>query len=165
MAAATNEFLKLISGEQEIIIDACDGTRSIADSEEIFTRFLDPSFKDAFFDKTGKETKEISLEISEITKMSTLQKIFHSLEIDPENLRLTQHQIINFCEKYPDKFLINGKPTLFLFKMGSSVCVASIARDSCGLRIYRNDLYGGNVGPGRYNVMPSWRIAIPKLSS
>lgn len=121
-----NEFLKLISGSESLVLDAVDGTKVIAKAKKVFLAGIDRDFGRGGANEPGPATLETVPSICEIVKDATFSKIFGSLSADVKNLCFTQHQIINFVEKYPDWLRPDGYATFFLFPARDHFFVADV---------------------------------------
>ncbi len=119
-------ILKLIVGGEVLKLDSVNGKGTIANSKKVFSS-IDQDFEDYGANKTGMATKESFLEVYEIAKDVTLAQMFGSLNSDLDKLCLTQHQILNFIQKYRNWLRAGGHATLFLFKVDDQFFVASVS--------------------------------------
>ena len=138
-------ILKLLSGGKTIIVDACDGSETLANAKEVFKYWIDPDFENWGTNKPGKMTAETAVAVHEIVKDSTFSQIFSSLGTDLDKLCLTQHQIKVFCKKHSKWLRADGYATFFLFKEDEQFFVASVGVDSDGLRVSVCRFEGDNV--------------------
>ncbi len=130
-----NQFLKLISGGEALIIDAVDGSETLADAKDTFAH-IDPNFKNYGADEKGPATKEAPVRVYEMAKDATLAQMFGSLNSDVRKLRLSQAQIKNFVKKYRNWLRADGYETLFLFESNGQLFVARVyVRSDGGLRV------------------------------
>jgi hypothetical protein len=127
--AIVNPFLKLISGDELLILDAVDGSENIADAEDIFD-YIDPNFRICFADEKGERTEETVVRVYEVTKRSKFPQIFGKLNSNLEKFCFTQHQIKNFVKKYRKWFQKDGYAMFFLFKSHGYFFVASVRSHS-----------------------------------
>jgi hypothetical protein len=121
-----NEISRLLSKGESIIIDACDGTETLAKAKETFKSGIDSEFKDWGTDKPSKETGETAVLVCEAQNDSTFVQLFGSLGNDLDKLCLTQHQIKNFCKKHSNWLRTEGYSTFFLFKVDEQFFVALV---------------------------------------
>jgi len=111
-------ILKLISGGERLILDACDGKRTIVTAKKFFaTGLLDPNFRKWGTNKTSKPTPETDVLVYEMERSATFAQIFSSLGDDINQLCFTQHQIINFIEKHSSWLRIKGDGIFFYSKL------------------------------------------------
>ena len=109
--------------QQTITLPALTGRKTIAQASDVFV-YINSGFKDLNLDFQDKPTKETNLEICELTKNKTFAQIF----TEPEEMCISQEQIIEFCRNHNDKLSKNGY-TLFLFKVGKKFFVAFVDLD------------------------------------
>ncbi|MCL5733109.1 MAG: hypothetical protein M1334_00385 [Patescibacteria group bacterium] len=102
-----NNCLRLISGS-ELVINPTSG-RVIADANDVFG-YIGYNFREKA-DEAGKPTEETPVHIYEMTQDATLAQIFS----DPDKMTLTQGQIIEFVEKYPEWFRQNDYAATLFF--------------------------------------------------
>lgn len=154
-----NQILRLLSKGQSIIIDACDGTETLANARDVFPSGIDPDLKRWGTDKAGRATEETAIQVHEMIKDATYAQMFGSLGTDLDKLCLTQHQIKNFCKKNPNWLRQDGYATFFLFKVNDQFFVADVGVGSVGL----------DVGVDRFGVDFVWsavrlrRVVVPQL--
>lgn len=126
---------RLLSKNESIIIEKCDGTETLAQAEKVFKSGIDPDFKNWKLDTASKATEETAVQVHEIFKDSTFTQMFGSLVADLDKLCLTQHQIKSFCKNHPDWLRKDGYGIFFLFKVGGNFFVARVDVDSDGLDV------------------------------
>ena len=133
----SNQFLKLISDGQELIIDATDGKEILADAKDVFA-WIDNDFVNWGANEPGQSTEATSVQVYEMTKDANFNNMFESLG-NPENLCLTQAQIKGFVKKHRDWLRTDGYGTFFLFKSNGNMFVADVYVSSDGLyvNVYR----------------------------
>ena len=71
-----SSYLKLISGNQSLVIRPTDGNSTIAQAKDIFTFYVDYDFANYGTDVKGKPTEETSVRVFETIKDGTLVQIF-----------------------------------------------------------------------------------------
>jgi hypothetical protein len=128
-------FLRLISSEEALGLDAVDGTETLANAKEMFTGGIDPDFVNWGADEKGKATKETLVDVYEMEKNATFSQMFGELNSDVRKLCFTQHQIKNFVKKYRNWLRTDGYTTLFLFESKGQFFVADVRFNS------RDELY------------------------
>lgn len=121
---------------KEVIISACDGSKTIASANEVFPWVDSSDLKYLGLNDLGPATTEVAVQLCEIEKGDTFTKTFDLLGC-PEMLCLTQHQIVEVCEKNPKWFRNSRYAIIFLTK-----------------RVWDNKLFfvGVDVGPGSRRV-------------
>lgn len=135
----TSEFLKLISIGETLTIDACDGTKILADAKDVFA-YIDSDFKNWGADEKGAATEEIAIEVCEMVKDGMFAQLFGSLSTDVQKLCLTQNQIVGFVKKHRNWLRTDGRATFFLFKANGELFVADVnfnSDDSLYVNVYR----------------------------
>lgn len=135
-------ILQLISDGQDITIRACDGKRTIAQANQVFTDYIDSNFKNWDLDKPGKATPAIKAKVYELCQNTRFKQIFKFLSSDLDKLCLTQDQIIAFVEDHIDCLQTkDSHATLFLFKENKSYFVVSVYSVPSGkLKVYVDKL-------------------------
>jgi hypothetical protein len=155
------QILKLLSKGKSIIIDACDGTETLATAQEIFMSGIDSDFKNWGTNKPGIATTETAVEVHEMVKDTTFAQMFGSLGTDLDRLCLTQHQIKTFCKKHPNWLRADGYATFFLFKVDNQFFVAYVRVDSDGLRVNVDRFEDAYV----WHAESAPRVVVPQLVS
>ncbi|MFA6251305.1 MAG: hypothetical protein WC603_01625 [Candidatus Paceibacterota bacterium] len=151
-------FLKLLSGAETLMLDALDGTETLATAKEVFPSGIDGDFKNWGTNKSSIATKEQAVEVHELVKDGTFAQMFGSLGTDLDKWCLTQAQIKNFCKKYPNWLRKDGYVTFFLFKVEDHFFVARVRVRSGGLGVDVGG-FGGGVVWGS-DVLP--RVVVPQ---
>ena len=161
MEGKQNEFLQLISKNEEIIIDACDGTHLFADAKETFKLGIHGDFKNWDINKPGKSTQKTAMQVHETAKGATFAQMFDSFGVDLDKLYLTQHQIKIFCEVHKNWLRTGGYGNFFLFKVDSQFFVARVYVESGELGV---DVYLFEFSYV-WNADNRHRVIVPKLPS
>jgi len=107
----------------------CSGKRTIVGAREVFSVYLDSSFKKI---KANCATPAVKAEIHEMQENATFAQIFNSLGRDLNSLVFTQDQIIEFCTNYRNKLRQDAYGTFFLLKEGDQFFVAFVDVDGGG---------------------------------
>jgi hypothetical protein len=155
------KYLKLISADENLILDACDGSEIIAGSDDMFEAGIDSDFVKWGANEQGVATVETPVEVHELVKNATLAQMFGSLSADVSTLCLTQHQIKNFIRKYRSWLRADGYATLFLFKSNGSFFVARVNLHSDGrLYVYVYKFDDDHV----WDAEDRYRIVAPQLA-
>ena len=126
-----NEFLKLISANEQLILDECDGTEILADASDVFA-YIDPDLRNWNADEKGPATDAAPVRVYEMTKDGTYAQMFGSLSSDARKLCLTQAQIKGFVKKYRNWLMKDGYATFFLFESNGEFFVANVYVISVG---------------------------------
>ncbi|MCX6754361.1 MAG: hypothetical protein NTU81_00840 [Candidatus Nomurabacteria bacterium] len=127
--------LGLIPGSDFLKIDAVDGTLTLENSKHVFPSFAKNSCNILDKNKSVVPTPETTVEIYGLIRNSNYSQMFGSLNSDLDCLCLTQHQIKNFCKKYPDHLGDKGNATFFLFKNEKKYFVANVYFYATGLTL------------------------------
>jgi len=154
-----SEVVKLISGEARLVLDACNGKKTIAQASDVFS-YIDPDFKNWGTDVAGKATPETSVTVHEMVEDANFAKMFGALADDPSKLVLEQDQILNFIRKYRNWLRQDGWATFFLFQSGDEFFVAYVYRGSYGslrVGVYRF------AGVGAWSAGYRHRLVVPQL--
>jgi hypothetical protein len=120
------KFLRLISAENNLMIDEVDGKSTIAKEKDVFRLGIDKNFKLWGTNETQDSTKETPVSVYKMHSNATLAQAFGSLSKDLDALCLTQSQIINFFTKYLTWLKLDGSLTFFLFKSKGQYFVAAV---------------------------------------
>lgn len=139
---------------KNIKIPSLKGTKTIAQAKG-FT-YIDSDFKDYGTDVKGKKTKETELTVQEMDTNASFKDIFTK----PEEMCLTQEQILYFIEHEKDKLRQNEWATFFLFKEGSEFFVANVVVGSDGLKVYVFRFSDGYVWDADFR----YRVVLPQSS-
>jgi len=154
-------ILRLISGEEVLVLDECDGSEGLADARDMFA-WIDSDFNDYGANKKGPATGKTPVAVYEMKKDSTFSQMFGSLSSDVGKLCLTPHQIKNFVKKYRNWLQKDGYGTFFLFQSRNLFFVAGVGFSSGG---------GHKVGVNRFERGGVWnaenrhRLVVPKLAA
>ncbi len=157
-----NEFVRLISNDEALILGATDGKEVLADAKDVFA-YIDSAFRLWGTDAPGPTTKEMPVQVYELVKDATFAQMFGSISTDPNKLCLTQAQIKDFVKGHRRWLQTDGYATFFLFKSHEHFFVACVyVRVYSGgelrvrvLRFERDDV--------RYAVYRR-RVVVPQLA-
>ena len=69
-------YLKLLSGKERLMLDALDGTETLAEARDVFWRHINRCFKDRDTNKPSVATKEQAFAVYELKKDATFAEIF-----------------------------------------------------------------------------------------
>ena len=154
-------FTELLSVGEILLLDALDGTETLANAKEVFPSGIDENFRNFAIDKASIATKEQVVDVYKLEKELSLPNGFGSLQIDLGKLCLTQAQIKNFCKNYSNWLNKGGHATLFMFKVEGQFLVANVFVRSSGLYVdmfWFEDDYVWFPGLFRYMVVPRLTI-------
>ena len=126
LSQGSSSFLRLISGDETLVIDAVDGSEILADAKDVFTGGIDSDFRSWGADESGHATDATPVDVYEMTKNGTHAQLFGSLNADVEKLFFTQAQIQGFVKKYPNWLRTDGYATFFGFKSNGKRFVAYV---------------------------------------
>lgn len=144
------KITRLLAGAEALPLPACDGTRTVAQAEDVFKRYIDHDFKNWGLDVPGIATPATHVQVHEQIKNGTFQQLFTWLSSDMDKLAMTQHQIVMFCQEHHKWLRQDGYATLFLFKEKGEFFVAYV-------RVHSGSLY---VGVIRFEYQPAWPAEI-----
>ncbi len=160
VAKKNNKFIKLISGNEILTIDACDGNEILANAKDTFA-YIDMDFRNWKADEKGQTTKETQINVYELTKNATFSQMFGSASADLNKLCLTQSQIKSFVKKHKKWLRKDGYATFFLFKSYGHFFVARLPFYSgSGLDVYVLRLENDYVWNAEYRS----RVVLPQLA-
>ena len=147
--------LKVISGQEKLVIEALDGKSIIGRNKTLFAAMIDNRFEEWGLNKNSPETPETEVVVCKLQKNATLIEIFAGITLDLEKLVFTQAQVINFCRKYPGWLVKKKFGTFFLIKVGLEYYVVDVCSNADGLMIFSHRL-GSDVSwkKGRHIVIP-----------
>ena len=130
------DYLRPISGNEWLTIDACDGTEILAEATDVFTAGIDSDFRNWKADEKGKATPEAKVAVYELIKNGAFKQMF-DISPDTSKLCLTQAQIKGFVVRHRKWLREDGYATFFLFKSHSEFFFASVGVGS-GVSLYVN---------------------------
>src|SRR3989344_5841606 len=119
------QFLKLISGGEDLTIDPVEGTEILAEANDVFAH-IDGDFRNWGADEASGPTESTPASVYEQVRDGTFAQLFGSLSGDVSRLCLTQAQIKGFVRKYRQWLRADGYATFFLFKSHDQFFVASV---------------------------------------
>jgi hypothetical protein len=149
--------LKLL--EDNLIIPKTSGKKTISQKTKLFS-WIDPDFGNYGADEKGKPKPKTKCAIYELVENATFHEMFEELG-DPENLCLTQEQIIEFVKKHKEELNQDGWANFFLFESNGQLFVADVCVDSGGELEVRVD---------RFEYSSVWhgdcphRVVVPQLA-
>jgi hypothetical protein len=120
-----NDCLKLISGNEPLMLGPTDGQETLARAADVF-RYIDSNFANWNCDVPGPPAKETSVQVYEMVRDSAFQELFGGFGVALDRLALTQAQIKQFVKRYPDWLKKGGNGTFFLFNAGDEFFVAAM---------------------------------------
>lgn len=157
-------FFEFRTLESPLVLDALDGTETIANAGKIFEASIHSGFKDSKLNKASVATPETVVTLYELHEGATLAQMFGYLGRDLQELCLTQAQVINFCKKHTQWI---GGLTFFLFKdEKGELCVAEASvYGYSGLMAYLHDFNYRYRWQGHPNEWDKSRIVVPGMKS
>jgi hypothetical protein len=120
-----NDRLRLISGNQPLVLGATEGQETLARATDLFS-YIDSNFDRWNCNIVGPPTKETAVQVYEIVRDSTFQEMFGSFGVAVGGLALTQAQIEEFATSYRDWLKRGGNGTFFLFNGENEFFVAAV---------------------------------------
>lgn len=139
---------------QNILLPACSNA-TIARAKDVFTGWIDSDFVNYGTDVKSPKTKATKIAVLEMTKDGTFKDIF----TNPEEMCMTQAQIVEFCRNHKDK-LNQDWYTFFLFKVGNEFFVARVRVRSDGLS-GDADRFSDD---GVWDAVCRHRVVVPQLA-
>jgi hypothetical protein len=156
----SQSILRLISGEETLVLDPTDGKETISEAGDVFTGYIDPDFKSWGADEPSGPTPETPVQVHEMVQDATFAQMFASLGVDKERLCVTQAQIKQFCQKHRTWLRTDGYATFFLFKSKGKFFVAHVHFDGGGrLKVHVHRFEHDNVWSG----VRQHRVVVPQL--
>ncbi|MEI7620130.1 MAG: hypothetical protein WCJ57_01000 [Candidatus Falkowbacteria bacterium] len=131
---STVDYLGWISQGSFLNMNELDGTVTIAQSKHVFESSIDSDLEGPDFDSPGKATSGTAFKVYELIKDGKFPDIFSSVSPNLDDLVVTQHQIVRFCERYR-KWLCRDFATFFLVKEGGKYSVIGVGVRINGLRV------------------------------
>lgn len=150
-------ILRLISHGQTVVVEACNGSETIADSQGVFST-IDKSFRNLKINKSEPASKKTNLQVYELIKDASFDEVFYALGKDFDELCLTQHQIKKFCGFNDEWILFDGTITTFFFKAAELYFAAYVSENEKGLQINHQKLQIGSDA----KMQCSDRLIVPK---
>src|SRR6516225_4915964 len=120
-----NERLKLLSGNDRLLLSPTDGQETIGQATELF-RYIDRNFEHWNCNTAELPTKETVVHVYEIVRDSTFRELLGSFGIPIDSLALTQAQIKQFATLHPGWLKRGGNGTFFLFRIGNEFFVSAL---------------------------------------
>lgn len=156
----TETFTTCVPGGCNIVIDALDGTETLATAQEVFRAGIDGDFVRWGTNKPGIATREQAVDVHKLVKHGTFAQMFGSLGVDLNMLCMSQAQIKKFCREHA-ALLSKTDATLFLFKSDEQFFVAHVLVDSGGLYVR----VGRFACDGGWGPAGSHRMVVPRLAA
>ncbi len=162
--------ITLVSTERELTIDATDGTKTLNIHESVMQLVTSGIYSNIEISRASSPTVKMSVQIYEATAQATYSEIFHSFDVNKNNLCLTQHQIGNFVLKYTQLLNreVDGHKTTFLFLFKArEVLKKSTKRRLLVARVRIGESELPEIEWGTFNDSGKWfgmySIVVPKL--
>lgn len=158
-AKSQTKYLRLISGNEGLILDPRDGKRTLAKANDIFS-YIYPGFEKWRANEPGEATEKTLIDIYEMVENATFTQMFGSLSRETKQLCLTQDQIIGFVMKYRQWLRDEGFETYFLFESYGQFFVAKVHHESYRLDVYIDRFECSDVSDAEgYS-----RLVVPRLA-
>ena len=126
----------------------------IANANDVFT-YIDSDFKKWHTNEVTEPKNGNTFEVHNLEKDSMFAQIF----TDPENMWVSQGQIIEFCKNHEDE-LSKNRFTLFLFKVKSKFFVVHVLVNPDGLSVGVDEFSDTYVWYAEYGN----RFVLPQLT-
>ena len=154
-----SDVVRLISGGAELMLDACDGKKTIAQASGVFSH-IDLDFKNWGTDVAGRATPATPVAVYEQREHADFAKMFGTLADDPSKLVLEQDQVLNFIQKYRNWLRQDGWETFFILRSRGKFFVAFVYCFSYGhLDMYLDRFKDSHVWSADYRD----RLVVPQL--
>lgn len=114
------DVLCLISEGEKLKLKALDGSRRICDAKKLFALFINDNFRNY---KGGLLTSEVPVQVYQVCGEGTFMDIFLSIPGSWEEKFLSQNQVIDFCESFPDWLNGGVHATFFLIKKNEKISI------------------------------------------
>lgn len=138
-----SDILLLISGREELVIEATDGTETfvnnLVDNHIPVCIDSDVGLKGNYwkYDQSAESKPKTPVEVHEMVKNVTFEQMFESLGRPRQDLLLTSAQVKRFCKDH-FRWLCRGGFTFFLSETGGEFIVGCVRLDVisyCQLRM------------------------------
>jgi hypothetical protein len=121
-----NKVMTKIGPLASFSVEALDGKTTIVGSQGF--AFVDADFVAWGLNRPGQKTKKTDLTFYLPPKDdSTFCRLFNGPDTLLEKMALTQHQIVRFCEKYPEQ--LREYADFFIFKNGKEYFITIVYKD------------------------------------
>lgn len=142
--------------KQHIKLPVTSGKHTIARADDVF-EYIDSDFEKWNTDVKSAKTKEMEVAICEIDTDMTFEQMF----THPDEMCLSQDQIIDFCRDCRSELRADGYATFFLFKVANEFFVANVhVRSDDRLNVHLHRLSRVNV----WHAECGLRIVLPQLA-
>lgn len=111
---------------EAVTLGPTSGNVTLAQSGDVFPRFLDSDFKNQGTDKPGQATDEQRTFIYEMKKDGTFADLFGSFDLDLCTLCWRQEQIRLFCQQHRHLLRQDSYGTFFLFGFDKKLFVSNV---------------------------------------
>lgn len=155
-----DRILNLISSKESVVIDAVDGSQTLAQASDVFAENIGEDFTDYGTDKPGQATEKTNVLVYEMAKNANFAQMFGSLNSNLDKLCFTQHQVKQFCKQHQQWLRTDGYSTFFLFKENNEFFVAHVHLLSDGKLSVYVDLFEDN---GVCYADLRHRVVVPQL--
>ena len=163
IGTVTSVILAPLFEDEEMEIDATDGTETIAQAKDDFTAGIDDDFTNWGTDVPSEATQAQLAKVYEMRQDADSATILDSLDNPRESLFWTQGQIIKFCRKHRGKLLDTGYATLFPFKVKTGkgveyfIAIVGVYARELLVYVYRFD------NPSVWYAGVRRRVVVPQL--
>lgn len=115
---------------QNLKVSKTTGKELIINEKTLFSGYLDSGFRSI---KNNEKTINTEMAVLELDKNVTFVRMF----THPEEMYVTQGQVIDFINNHKDKLIQNGYGNFFLLKSNNEFFVANVyVYDVGGLEVY-----------------------------
>lgn len=138
-----SQFLKTVPQTKKLIIEALDGKRNFANSQDVVKS--DITYPD-LENQPAVATEEIEVTMKALVKSANFEQMFTSITDNLDKIVMNQSQIIRFCEKY---FSIDSQANdvaFSLIKVGCEYFVINLSN-------YADNFYASEF---EFDFLPEW---------
>ncbi|MCF7820803.1 MAG: hypothetical protein K9M44_05065 [Candidatus Pacebacteria bacterium] len=125
-----NDFRCIVASEKKLNLPALSGQQTIYSAKNVFT-FISPPFAKNYITAPSKEASVITLMIEGAKEVEDMIQVAASiLKTSPNNLLLTENQIVAFCQLH-EKALNHLSSGMTIFPFLSRTGKINLAMVSC----------------------------------
>jgi hypothetical protein len=164
-ALVLNKIIKIISTEENLVIDAVSGHMTEEEAKRVITGGINlVDSKNWGVDKEDLPKEKTKVDLYKVTSSTaSFLLVFCALSSNLDNLCLTESQGINFSKKYPNVIKNSNHAVFFLVKGSSGYFVRYVSDNECASKDGLNSnifKLKGSIGVWKENER---HIIIPKL--
>ena len=151
-----NEYLKLLSGNEQYIVSACED-KVIEESDGMFS-YVDSDFAKYGANEKGNATLDMPFDVYELQKSGTFADFFTSVTGNLDAMCFTHGQIRSIVKRYRNWLRGDGWANFFLFKSKGKFFVAYVNVYADGALLARVRRFGHD---GVWSAERHHRVFLP----